>query len=98
MSPEPWFVYIAKCSDQTLYVGISNDVKKRIEKHNSGKGAQYTKGRTPLKLIYTEKHKNKSEARKREIQLKGWSRKKKLWLMSLKNTQNHLLFLKICLF
>jgi predicted GIY-YIG superfamily endonuclease len=62
MSPEPWFIYLAECSDKTLYVGISNNVIKRIEKH-----------------------KNKSEARKREIQLKGWSRKKKLWLIDLQH-------------
>jgi len=83
MSSEPWFIYIAKCSDNTLYIGISNDVAKRINKHNSGKGAQYTKGRTPIKLLYQEEHLNKSEARKREIQLKGWSRKKKERLMNL---------------
>jgi putative endonuclease len=83
MNPEPWYIYIAQCSDKTLYIGISNDVNKRIEKHNSGKGAAYTRGRAPLKLLYQEKHLNKSEASKREIELKKLSRKKKFLLMNL---------------
>jgi len=84
MFPKSWYVYIAECSDKTFYTGISNDVENRIKKHNLGIGAKYTKSKIPLKLLYQEKHKNKSEARKREIQLKGWSRKKKLWLIGLK--------------
>ncbi len=81
MPPTPWFVYIAECSDSTLYVGISNDVEKRIAKHNAGIGAKYTKGRLPVKLVYIEKCKDKSGASKRELQIKSWPRKKKLLLV-----------------
>ena len=77
----PWFVYIAACKDRSYYIGISNDVKRRIEKHNSGKSAKYLRGNPPIILLYTEKHSNKSQARKREMQLKKWSRKKKEWLI-----------------
>jgi putative endonuclease len=88
MSPELWFIYIAQCKDNTLYIGISNNVAKRIDKHNSGKGAQYTKGRTPITLLYQEKFENKSAASKREIELKSWSRQKKEQLI-----MNHALLL-----
>lgn len=77
----PWFVYIVVCKDKSYYIGISNDVKKRVKKHNSGKGAKYLRGKTPVTLLYTEKYVNKSQARKREIQLKKWSRRKKEWLI-----------------
>lgn len=83
MIPQPWYLYILKCKDNSLYIGISNDVEKRVKKHNLGIGAIYTKSRLPVVLLYQEKYTNKSEARKREIQLKGWSRKKKEWLINL---------------
>lgn len=82
MTIDSWFVYIVECSDLSYYVGISNNVTKRIKTHNLGKGSKYTRGRLPVKLLFTEKHSNKSEAGKREIQLKSWSRKKKEMLMS----------------
>lgn len=72
-----WFVYILKCRDLTYYIGISNNVKKRIEIHNSGKGAKYTRSRLPVVLLFQEKYSNKSEATKRELQLKKLSRKQK---------------------
>ena len=75
--PKSWFLYIALCSDNTHYIGISPDVKKRIKTHNSGKASLYTRGRRPLKLVYTERFKNRSEATKREIELKKWNKKKK---------------------
>jgi putative endonuclease len=77
-----WYVYIVCCRDDTYYTGITNNVAKRIEKHNSGKGAVYTSGRRPVKLIYQEKHADKSSARKREIQIKDWRREKKEWISS----------------
>jgi len=73
----PWFVYILRCGDGSFYVGITNNLKERFEEHNSGEGAKYTRGRRPVKLVYKEDHINKSEARKREIELKGWRREKK---------------------
>ncbi len=74
-------MYILLCNDQSFYVGITNNLEKRIIKHNQGKGAKYTRGRKPTKLVYFEKFKNKSEARKREIQIKGWRREKKINLI-----------------
>jgi len=73
----PWFTYILLCSDGSYYVGITNDLEKRVVLHNSGKGSKYLLSKLPVKLVYSEKHINKSEARIREIQLKGWSRIKK---------------------
>ena len=75
-----WFVYIIECSDRTLYTGITIDVQTRIEQHNEGKGARYTKGRTPVKEYYIEGPLSKSDALKREYEIKKMSRKEKLGL------------------
>lgn len=77
---ENWFVYILKCSDDTLYTGITNNVSKRIEDHEKGVGAKYTKGRSPFQLLFTEKHPNRSSASKREIEIKSFSKIEKLAL------------------
>ena len=69
---------MVQCSDDTLYTGWTNDLKKRLEKHNAGKGARYTRGRLPVKLVYYEVFATKSEAMKREAQIKKLSRKQKL--------------------
>jgi putative endonuclease len=82
MNQKIWFVYIAICRDDKLYTGISNDVERRIEAHNAGKGCRFTKYRFPVKLIYKEKCGTKSAARKREIEIQGFSRSKKLQLIS----------------
>ncbi|MCP4633141.1 MAG: GIY-YIG nuclease family protein [candidate division Zixibacteria bacterium] len=73
----PYYVYILRCSDQSYYVGLTSDINKRLEKHNSGKGASWTATRLPIKLVYKEKYEIKSEALNREQQLKKWSRAKK---------------------
>jgi putative endonuclease len=73
----PWFVYILSCSDRSYYVGISPDVEKRVKLHNDGKAAIHTKLHRPVILIYKQQFSSKSEARKREMQIKGWSRIKK---------------------
>jgi putative endonuclease len=66
-----WHVYMVRCSDGTLYTGITNDLEKRIEAHNSGKdGARYTRSRRPVKLIYSEKAGSRSAAARLEYQLK----------------------------
>jgi putative endonuclease len=75
-----WTLYILKCKDDSLYTGITNNLKRRFEQHESGKGAKYTKGRGPLKLVYQEKCEDKSSALKREIKIKGLSRLEKLKL------------------
>lgn len=73
-----WFVYILLCSDNSLYTGYSNNVKKRFLEHESGKGAKYTKSHKPIKIIYTEKFVSKLEALKREREIKSWDRNKKI--------------------
>ncbi|WP_125565132.1 GIY-YIG nuclease family protein [Companilactobacillus insicii] len=77
MANNEYFVYILLCADKTFYIGTSNNVTKRVATHNLGKGAKYTKTRLPVKLMYKEKLHSKSEALKREIELKKFSRKKK---------------------
>ena len=79
-----WYVYILKCSDGTLYTGITNNIKARIAKHNSGKGAKYTRGRMPVVLKRTFKYKNRSEASKAEYAIKQLSRVEKLKLTQLR--------------
>ena len=72
-----WVTYILECSDASYYVGITNALDERIAKHNAGKGAKWTRGRRPVRLRYAERHPDKSSARRREIELKGWRREKK---------------------
>lgn len=72
-----WYVYILRCVDNSYYVGITNHLQKRIDLHNSKKGSIYLLSKLPVKLEYSELWPNKSEARKREIQIKGWTRIKK---------------------
>lgn len=75
------YTYIVKCSDETLYTGWTNNLKKRLEAHNSGKGAKYTKNRRPVELVYFEEYDTKQEAMKREYAIKQLSRQKKLALI-----------------
>ena len=81
MTNKPWFTYILICADNTLYTGITNNLDKRIATHNSGKGAKYTRGRGPVKLVYSETSTDKSSASKREAQIKNLSRQEKLELI-----------------
>lgn len=75
------FVYILECRDKTLYVGSTNDLKRRLVQHNTSKsGAHYTKIRRPVTLRYTEEHKTLASARKREAELKRLTRTQKLSL------------------
>lgn len=76
-----WFVYILECSDNTLYTGISCNLPKRIEKHNKGNGAKYTRNRNPVNLVYVEFFENRSLASKKEIQIKKLKREQKLKLI-----------------
>ena len=75
-----WTIYILKCGDQSLYTGITNDLVKRLKAHKDGKGAKYTRGRGPLKLIYAETRKTKGAALKREIAIKALRKSQKLAL------------------
>ena len=65
-----YYVYILRCSDDTLYTGYTNNLENRLLKHNSGKGAKYTRGRTPCILVYYEEYDSKSDALKREYFIK----------------------------
>lgn len=65
-----WYVYIVRCADRSLYTGIATDVALRVAKHNQGKGARYTRGRRPVKLVYREHAGSRSAALKREIAIK----------------------------
>ena len=74
----PYFVYILRCSDDTLYTGITTDVDRRLDEHNnSSKGAKYTKIRRPVEVVYVEELKDRSGASKREYAIKQLSRKEK---------------------
>jgi putative endonuclease len=79
---EPWFCYMLQCRDGSLYVGMTNDVANRVEKHNRGFGPEFTKKRRPVELIWRQEFTDRSAAREREVELKGWSRKKKLDLVT----------------
>jgi len=72
-----WYVYIVRCSDTSLYVGIACDVEERVLKHNAGKGAKYTRSRCPVEIVRIERQPSESHARKREMELKRLSKKEK---------------------
>ena len=78
-----WYVYILECADKTLYCGITNDIDRRVEEHNSStRGAKYTKTRRPVNLVYFCKTKDRSSASKEEIKIKKLSRENKLKLIN----------------
>ena len=72
-----WYLYILRCGDNSLYTGITTDVEKRFAVHCSGRGAKYTRGRGPLKLVYREAVGSYSEALKRERSVKSMKRNQK---------------------
>ncbi len=72
-----FYTYIVRCSDGTLYTGYTNDIEKRTEAHNAGKGARYTRSRRPVELVYYEEYPTKEEAMSREWHIKRLTRKKK---------------------
>ncbi|MEW8209143.1 MAG: GIY-YIG nuclease family protein [Candidatus Thiodiazotropha taylori] len=65
-----WYVYILRCTDDTLYTGITNDIDRRVDEHNRGVGAKYTRGRTPVELVFTETLPDRSAALRRELAIK----------------------------
>lgn len=76
-----YYVYIVRCSDNTLYTGSTNDIENRIAAHNKGNGSKYTRTRLPVDLKYTEKCRSKSAALKREAAIKKLSRIEKIKLI-----------------
>ena len=71
------YTYILECSDGTYYTGWTNDLEKRVETHNSGKGSRYTRARLPVRLVYAEEYEEKREAQSREVKIKKLSKEEK---------------------
>ena len=71
-------IYLLLCSDKSLYCGITTDVERRFKEHKDGKGGAYTRSHKVVKILYVEKAKNRSDALRREAEIKKWSRSKKL--------------------
>ena len=78
---EIWFCYMVRCRDGSLYVGIATDVNERVKRHNWGVGPAFTAKRRPVSLVWSERCASCDAARKREKEIKGWSRSKKLGLL-----------------
>ncbi|WP_294154209.1 GIY-YIG nuclease family protein [uncultured Clostridium sp.] len=80
------YVYIVECSDGTLYTGWTNNLERRVKQHSNGSGAKYTRGRGPVKLVYYEEYDEKTDAMKREYEIKRYSRKDKLKMIGTMQT------------
>jgi predicted GIY-YIG superfamily endonuclease len=76
-----WFVYILRCSDGTLYTGITTDIQRRCRQHNAGTASRYTRSRRPTRLVYQEGQPDRSAALKREAAIKAMTRKQKQMLI-----------------
>ncbi len=81
------YTYMLLCSDDTIYTGYTTDLERRIKEHNEGRGAAYTRGRTPVILVHREKFSTRSQAQKREYEIKQLSRQEKVALIA--EDQNH---------
>ncbi len=91
-SDSQWFVYLLKCSDDSLYTGITTDVKRRCGQHEAGTASRYTRGRRPTCLVYLEAIANRSLALKRELAIKALARHEKMLLIrsgALDNAAGH---------
>lgn len=84
--PAAWFLYIVKCSDNTLYTGVTNDVSRRLARHNSGVASRYTRSRLPVELVYHERCSGRSGALKKEHAIKLLSRREKELYIKTKST------------
>ena len=71
------YVYVLRCADDSLYTGYTTDVARRVEEHDAGDGAKYTRGRTPVELVHTEVYESRSTAMSREYEIKQLSRSQK---------------------
>lgn len=80
----PYFFYLARCHDDSLYAGICKDLKERERKHNDGSGAKYTRSRRPIQFVYSETFATKSDAMKREAEVKKWKKEEKEGLIEKK--------------
>lgn len=75
------YVYVLRCADDTFYTGYTTDVERRVEEHQAGRGAKYTRGRTPVELLHVESYETRSEAMSREYEIKQLSRADKKQLI-----------------
>ena len=78
-----YFLYLLECKDGSIYTGVTTDVDRRFVEHQNGSGGHYTRSKGVSRILYTESHADKSSALKRELEIKGWPRKKKLTLFNL---------------
>lgn len=76
-----YFVYLIECSDKSIYTGITTNVERRFNEHKNKKGGHYTSLKQVVRILYTEQYSTRAEALKREAQIKGWRREKKLALI-----------------
>lgn len=77
----PYFVYLLECEDGSLYTGVTTDVERRLAEHKSGIGSHFTRAKVAKRIVYTERHPDRSSAQKREAEIKKWSREKKMALL-----------------
>src|SRR3989344_8911033 len=76
-----YYAYLIECKDGTLYTGITTDIQRRFKEHSSGKGGAYTRSKKVERILHTEQFETRSQAQKREAEIKSWRRKKKLALI-----------------
>jgi len=76
-----YHVYLLECEDGSLYTGITTDAVRRFEEHVRGDGGNYTRAKKAKRIVYTEKHPDRSSASKREAEIKRWSKERKLALI-----------------
>lgn len=76
-----YHLYILLCADKSLYTGIATSVERRVAEHNAGKGAKYTRGRGPVRVVYTKRFRNRANASREEARIKKLSRTQKLALI-----------------
>ena len=79
-----WFVYVILCEDGSLYTGVSDDPERRFRDHLAGEGGRYTRSHKPARLVYKKKVGDKSEALRREMEIKSWNREQKIEVLGLK--------------
>lgn len=79
---EAWHVYVVRCVDGSLYAGMAIDVPKRVAAHNAGRGAKYTRGRRPVRLVYARRCASRTEAAREEAALKRLRRRQKLAIVA----------------
>lgn len=89
MTNKKHLVYILQCNDGTFYTGYTNDLKRRLRMHEAGKGAKYTRGRSPFKVVYTERFSTKAEAMQREYAIKRLRRADKLLLIKTQESSDY---------